>query len=235
MQTSRVPAMELTMTVLLTAARPDFERAIRAIRPDIKTRVIGSHVPEQRIAGPLWCFVDWVLPDVSGLEMCRRLRVASATQHSHITMLLDVEDSDARRRALSAGADDYLVGPVNAARLVERIGIEVPKVGPVPGEELLSHGEIAIYPAAYQVRFKGALVALRPNEMRILTHFVHNPDRVISRTRLIAEIGKDCDSLDERTVDVWIGRLRRALAAHGAPNPIRTVRSVGYVLDSIRG
>ena len=83
------------------------------------------------------------------------------------------------------------------------------------------------------MRWRGLPVALRPNEFALLVHFVEHPDRVFSRTALIATLGKDDNGIDERTVDVWVGRLRRALKSQGAPDPLRTVRSLGYVLDGI--
>lgn len=98
---------------------------------------------------------------------------------------------------------------------------------------LFRHGELTIDPGAFAARFRGRLVPLRPNEFRLLLHFVTHPDQVFSRASIIEHLGKDSDLLDERTVDVWTGRLRRALRAHGVPDPLRTVRSLGYVLDSI--
>ena len=97
----------------------------------------------------------------------------------------------------------------------------------------LRHGDLVVDPVAFAARYRGKLLNLRPNEFRLLAFFVANPDRVFSRTALIESLGKDSDLLDERTVDVWTGRLRRALREQGAPDPLRTVRSQGYVLDSI--
>ena len=99
----------------------------------------------------------------------------------------------------------------------------------------LKHGDLIVDPVAFAARYRGKLLILRPNEFRLLAFFVANPDRVFSRAALIASLGKDSDLLDERTVDVWTGRLRRALRDQGAPDPLRTVRSQGYVLDSIDG
>jgi len=98
----------------------------------------------------------------------------------------------------------------------------------------MRHGELVVDLAAFAARWQGRVIALRPNEFRLLAHFVAHPDRVFSRADLIASLGKDGDLLDERTVDVWTGRLRRALREHGVPDPLRTVRSLGYVLDSIQ-
>lgn len=223
----------MTMTVLLTSPDPKLLRDLARVRPDLRALPLGPDVPGERIEGPLWCFVDWLLPDISGLEMVRRLREARATRHSHITMVLDQADAEDKRRALRAGADDYLVGPLSPARLVERIDrVETPEL-PRADARRLTHGELVLDLAAHQARFRGFPVPLRPNEFRLLAFFIEHPDQVFSRAALIERIGKGEVGIDDRTVDVWIGRLRRALTAQGVPDPLRTVRSLGYVLDSL--
>lgn len=221
------------MTVLLAAQNTGLADALRSTRPDVHAITIGSDIPDQPIAGPVWCFVDWLLPEVSGLEMCRRLRQAPATGHGHITLVLEDGDAEARRRALRAGADDYLVGPLDAEKLTRRLDSYHPATPTFQNRGVLRHGEMTIDLGAHQARFRGNAVPLRPNEFRLLVHFVEHPDQLFSRAQLIEQVGKDADLLDERTVDVWVGRLRRALAAHDVPDPLRTVRSLGYVLDSL--
>ena len=223
------------MTVLLTASDPALLGSLRQRRPDVQALAIGSRIPEEAIAGPLWCFVDWLLPDISGLEMCRRLRDAATTRDSHITMVLEEPDPEAKRRALRAGADDYLVGPLDLLKLSERLALYQSAAPRTASPARLIHGELSVDLAAHQARFRGSAVPLRPNEFNLLAWFIAHPDQVFSRTSLIDQIGKDADAIDERTVDVWVGRLRRALAAHGVPDPLRTVRSLGYVLDSLAG
>jgi two-component system, OmpR family, phosphate regulon response regulator PhoB len=220
-------------TVILTSPRPDLLSVLGVKLPGL--RVIDSHPipPCEPIGGTIWCFVDWLLADTSGLEMCRRLRSVPATAHSHITMVLDDDDSDARRRALRAGADDYVLGPLTSDLLLERIQQFQPRAVSSKPQAKLSHGELTLDLTAHVVRWRGAPVPLRPNEFKLLTHFVENPDQVFSRASLIAILGKEGEVIDERTVDVWVGRLRRALMAHGVADPLRTVRSMGYVLDSV--
>lgn len=220
------------MTVLLTIQDPALLDALRAIRPDLRAVPIGPDVPGERFEDPLLCFVDWLLPEISGLEMVRRLREAKATRHGHITMVLESDDADERRRALRAGADDYLVGPLSPAKLSARLDLYCSDSPPPPQARLIQ-GDLAIDMAAHQVRIRGRPVSLRPNELRLLAHFMEHPNRVFTRSALIAHLGKGEEGIDERTVDVWIGRLRRALAAHGLPNPLRTVRALGYVMDSV--
>ncbi|HVR92053.1 MAG TPA: winged helix-turn-helix domain-containing protein [Novosphingobium sp.] len=228
-------AAHAPMTVLLAATDPALLASLRQRRPDVQALAIGSRIPDERIDGPLWCFVDWLLPDISGLEMCRRLRDAESTRDSHITMVLEEADPEARRRALRAGADDYLIGPLDLPKLAERLALYQSAPPRAPVLPRLTHGELSVDLAAHQARYRGVPAPLRPNEFNLLAWFLAHPDQVFSRTSLIGQIGKDAGAIDERTVDVWVGRLRRALAAHGVPDPLRTVRSLGYVLDSLPG
>ena len=191
---------------------------------------LDGEAPPAVADAPLWAFVDWVMEDMAGLEMCRRLRADPRTGAAHITMVLECDDGDDRRRALKAGADDYMIGPVDRTRVLDRvlaIGTQFPAHSP----QRVTAGELAIEPAAQQARWAGKLVTMPPNEFRLLRFFAENPNVVFTRQDLIAGLGKQDPPLDARTVDVWIGRLRRALKAAGASNPLRTVRSVGYVLD----
>ena len=180
-------------------------------------------------------FIDWLLPAMSGLELCRRLREASVGRRCHITLALETADAGQRRRALAAGADDYMRGPLTAEAIAARAGLEAAPARPVAGPRRHVHGELVLDLGAYQARYRDRPLPLRPNELRLLAHFLGNPDQVFSRSSLIVHLGKDGEAIEERTVDVWIGRLRRSLRAHGVADPLRTVRSVGYVLDSLPG
>lgn len=221
-------------TILLSAQDPDLLAALQRARPDMRALPIGPDIPDAHIEGPLWCFVDWLLPEISGLEMVRRLHADDRTRESHITMVLESNEPEDRRRALRAGADDYLVGPLDAGQIVRRLEQSVPsQQATLPKRGCLRHGEMTLDTAAYQVRYRGELVRLRPNEFQLFVHFLENPDRLFTRSNLIERIKTDGHAIDARTVDVWIGRLRRALGASGVPDPIRTVHSLGYVLDSL--
>lgn len=180
-----------------------------------------------------WCFVDWLLPDISGIEICRRLRETPATRYAHITMVLDEDDNEIKKRALKSGADDYLLGPLDADRLALRLHQYRRSQGTTPPAARLKSGDLHIDLSAVLVRYRDSRISLAPNEFRLLAHFIENPDRVYSRTSLIEVLGKDDSSIDERTVDVWVGRLRRALKAQGVPDNLRTVRAMGYVFDSL--
>jgi two-component system phosphate regulon response regulator PhoB len=220
-------------TILLTSNRPDLLAALGDSLPGLNALEIGPNPPQMRLSGRVWCFVDWLLPDISGLEMCRRLRAAATTAHSHITLVLDEDDGDARRRAMRAGADDYLVGPLTPELLLDRMQQYLPGTVGSNSQPKLAHGDLTLDLAAHVARWQGSPFPLRPNEFRLLIHFIEHPDQVFSRSSLIQILGKDSKTIDERTVDVWIGRLRRSLKAHGVPDPLRTVRSMGYVLDGI--
>lgn len=220
------------LTVFLTHA--PLVPELRAARPEVNIVLARSSVPDIAYGASVVCFVDWLLPEMSGLELCRRLRDVPATRESRVTMVLEEADPDAMRRALRAGADDYVVGPLDIERLLARIDACAAPGAPRPAGEL-RRGDLVIDRAAHQVRWRGAAVPLRPNQFRLLAHFLAYPDQLFSRAALIDRIGKDGEIIDERTVDVWVGRLRRALAAHGVPDPLRTVRAMGYVLDSLPG
>jgi len=158
------------------------------------------------------------------------LRCDPLTAQARVTMVLESDDLDSRKQALRAGADDYLLGPLTRAAILDRLMGSLP----VERNELapsLQWDHLAIDVAAFQARWRGKHLALMPNEFRLLRYFVEHPGRVFTRAQLIAALGKQEPQIDERTVDVWIGRLRRALRAAGAGDPVRTVRSLGYILD----
>jgi two-component system phosphate regulon response regulator PhoB len=225
--------MAESATVLLTGGDPHLAEALLRRRPDLTALPIGSKVPAEAFPGPVFGFIDWLLPDISGIELCRRLRQAGNTRHAHLTMVLDSGDAADRRQALNAGADDYLVGPLTPEALLDRVEAGRAAAPRLPEGRRLQHGELVIDLAAHQARFRGRPVPLRPNEFRLLVHFLDHPDQVLSRASLIAHIGRPGEAIEERTVDVWAGRLRRALRTAGAPDPLRTVRTLGYVLDSV--
>ncbi len=186
--------------------------------------------PLPLLDGKPWAFVDWVLPDLSGLELCRRLRCDPQTEAAHVTMVLEEDEADAKRRALRAGADDYLIGPIDRQSVLDRVlSVQLPEAD-LP-TRLLRLGDLSLDLAALQARWKDKAMALMPNEFRLLRYLMEQPGQVFSRSQLIAALGKRGQPIDERTVDAWVSRLRRALRDAGAGYPLRTVRSLGYVLD----
>ena len=219
-------------TILMTAEEAfdfaDFEHGETRFVFD-RLRAAG---PQRLLEGPVCAFVDWVMDDLSGLEMCRRLRADPRTTDAHITMVLESCDAEDKRRALAAGADDYMVGPVDRTTALDRVlAMGTGRTASVSTRPV-QLGDLEIDLPALQARWKDKPIPLRPNEFRLLRYFAENADRVLTRAALIDGLGKQEPPIDERTVDVWIGRLRRALRSVGAGEPIRTVRSLGYVYDS---
>jgi two-component system phosphate regulon response regulator PhoB len=188
--------------------------------------------PRRLVEGPMWAFVDWLMLDLSGLEMCRRLRADTRTQEAHVTIVLEHDDPEDRRRALRAGADDYIVGPLDRQKILDRVLALQSRRQQRHATQLVELGPLTIDLGAQQARWRETPIPLRPNEFRLLRFLAENPNRVLSRAELIEGLGKQDPPIDPRTVDVWIGRLRRAFKAAGAGNPLRTVHAMGYVLDS---
>ena len=220
-------------TLLIPSGYPELISDLVVRRPDWD--VIALHPAHLQSSLPPggWAFVDWIGEAMSGLELCRRLREAKGAPNLHITMVLDQGDCEERRRSLKAGADDYVQGPLSSEIVFERVTTnDNPGETSTPLHSRLVNGDLSLDLAAHQLRWRGEPVPLRPNEFRLLIHFMEHPDQVFSRTALIEHLGKDGEAIDERTVDVWVGRLRRSLTTHGAPDPLRTVRAMGYVMDS---
>ena len=192
---------------------------------------IDGSGPRRLVEGPMWAFVEWVMADLSGLEMCRRLRADQRTQDAHITIVLERDDQEDRRRALRAGADDYIVGPLDRQKILDRV-LALQARQPRHAAQQLELGNLQIDLGAQQARWKETPIPLRPNEFRLLRFLAENPNRVLSRQEMIEGLGKQDPPIDPRTVDVWVGRLRRAFRASGANNPLRTVHAMGYVLDT---
>jgi two-component system phosphate regulon response regulator PhoB len=182
------------------------------------------------IEGAPWAFIDWELPGLSGLEICRRLRCDPLTAHAHVTIVLD-DDQNKKRLALRGGADDYIVGPVDRRMLLDRLLAMKLRHSQNRVRQSIELGALTVDLTAFQARWQDQPIALRPTEFRLLRYFAEHPGRVFTRAQLIDALGKHDLQIDERTVDVWVGRLRRALRAAGAVDALRTVRSLGYVLD----
>ena len=193
---------------------------------------LGPEGPRRLVEGQMWAFVDWLMDDLAGLEMCRRLRADTRTSSAHITIVLEKDDVEDRRRALNAGADDYIVAPINRTIILDRV-MALQSQRRSHSTNRIEVGKLSIDMVALRAMWGDTVINLRPNEFRLLRYFAENPDQVLSRQNLIEGIGKQEPPIDERTVDVWIGRLRRALKAAGAGDPLRTIRSLGYVFDSV--
>lgn len=217
-------------TVLFTTHQPELFNAVQLERPDVALMVIGSTVPPLDPSSAIWCFVDFILNPVSGIEVCRRLRNEPATQSANITMVFDELNANLVSLALNAGADDYTVGKLSINHVVSRLDIKTTQARWL--NTTIELGGLTIEPLARRIRYKGHRVDVAPNEFNLLLHLAQQPDRVFTRADIIKLIGKPSEQIDRRTVDVWIGRLRKAFSLAGAPNIIRTVRPLGYMLET---
>ena len=176
--------------------------------------------------------LDWMLPKVSGIEVCRRLRGRPETRNLPIIMLTARGEESDRVRGLDTGADDYLTKPVSMVELNARIRAVLRRIRPGLADDRVSHGDIIIDRVAHRVKRDGKEVHLGPTEFRLLDYLMQHPGRVFSREQLLDAVWGSDVYVEVRTVDVHVGRLRKALTVtEGSRDPIRTVRSAGYALD----
>ena len=175
--------------------------------------------------------LDWMLPSLSGIEVCRQIRRRPATRDLPVIMVTArTEDADAVR-ALDTGADDYIAKPFAVDALMARIRALLRRSASVPQKGTLAFGDLLMDQDAHRVTRGGRALHLGPTEYRLLEHFLAHPRRVFSREQLLDAVwGRDIH-VELRTVDVHIRRLRKAINAEGEADLIRTVRSAGYALD----
>jgi two-component system, OmpR family, phosphate regulon response regulator PhoB len=172
--------------------------------------------------------LDWMLPDISGLEYARRLRREKLTQDLPIIMLTARAEEEDKVRGLDSGADDYLTKPFSTRELLARINALLRRASPLSVETPMEIDGLALDPATHRVLAGGNSVTLGPTEFRLLHFFMTHPERVHSRERLLNGVWGDNVYVEERTVDVHIRRLRKALAPTGHERLIQTVRGAGY-------
>jgi two-component system phosphate regulon response regulator PhoB len=175
--------------------------------------------------------LDWMLPRVSGIEVCRRLRARPESKRTPIIMLTARGEEGDRVRGLETGADDYVVKPYSPAEVVARVRALLRRARPALGDETLEFSGIAMDLAEHRVSRDGQPIHLGPTEYRLLLTLMERPGRVLSRAQLLDLVWGPDVHVEDRTVDVHIRRLRKALGAGGALDPIRTVRGAGYALD----
>jgi len=175
--------------------------------------------------------LDWMLPKLSGIEVCRRLRGRAETRNLPIIMLTARGEETDRVRGLDTGADDYMTKPFSMTELTARIRAVLRRIRPGLADDRVNHADIVIDRVAHRVRRAGKEIHLGPTEFRLLDHLMKHPGRVFSREQLLDAVWGSDVYVEARTVDVHVGRLRKALNVEGTVNPIRTVRSAGYSLD----
>ncbi len=197
----------------------DGEEALRSVQEDVPDLIL----------------LDWMLPLMSGIEVCRQLRRQTGTANVPIIMLTARGEEGDRIRGLDAGADDYVSKPFSPTELVARIRAVLWRIRPALADEALGYADIVMDLVAHRVTRAGKPLHLGPTEFRLLRHFMEHPGRVFSREQLLDSVwGKDV-YVEARTVDVHIRRLRMALNGESNADLIRTVRAAGYALDATPG
>jgi two-component system, OmpR family, phosphate regulon response regulator PhoB len=214
-------ALTLLLRYNLEAARYTVETASRGDEAEIKLRE----------SPPDLVILDWMLPGLSGIEICRRLRARSETRQIPIIILTARGEESERIRGLATGADDYIVKPFSVPELIARVSALLRRAAPEKVTDVLSFGDLEMDREKRRVSRAGRAIELGPTEYRLLEYLMERPGRVFSREQLLDGVwGRDI-YIDERTVDVHIGRLRRALNRGHETDPIRTVRGAGYALN----
>jgi two-component system phosphate regulon response regulator PhoB len=174
--------------------------------------------------------LDWMLPNVSGIEVCRRLKSRTDTRNVPVIMLSARSEENDRVRGLETGADDYVVKPYSVAELLARVRSHLRRTRPASVGQRLEFEDIILDAETHRVTRAEKSLKLGPTEFRLLATFMEKPERVWSRDQLLDRVwGRDI-YVDTRTVDVHVGRLRKALCAYGGSDPVRTVRGAGYAL-----
>ena len=174
--------------------------------------------------------LDWMMPQLSGIEVCRRLKSNSKTRQIPVIMLSARAEEVDRVRGLETGADDYVAKPYSVIELMARVKAHLRRIRAAAVGNRLEYGDIMLDPETHKVFRSQSELKLGPTEFRLLSTFMEKPGRVWSRDQLLDRVwGRDI-YVDTRTVDVHVGRLRKALCQHGGDDPLRTVRGAGYAL-----
>ncbi|WP_281856520.1 phosphate regulon transcriptional regulator PhoB [Litoreibacter halocynthiae] len=185
--------------------------------------MVQEHAPDVVV-------LDWMLPNVSGIEICRQIKAKSETRDTPVIMLSARSEETDRVRGLETGADDYVVKPFSVAELLARIRTQLRRSRPSAVGHRLEFEDVVMDVEEHRVFRSDVLLKLGPTEFRLLATFMERPGRVWSREQLLDRVwGRDI-YVDTRTVDVHVGRLRKALCANGGNDPVRTVRGAGYAL-----
>ena len=198
--------------------------------------VVEAHDGEEALTvarerNPDLVLLDWMLPLMSGIEVCRQLRRQPATRNLPIVMLTARGEEGDKLRGLDSGADDYVTKPFSPSELIARIKAVLRRAKPALAEEMLRYEDLSMDLAAHRVRRNGRDVHLGPTEFRLLRYLLEHPARVFSREQLLDVVWGHDVYVEPRTVDVHIRRLRKAINGPDETDLIRTVRSAGYALD----
>ena len=214
-------ALGLLLRYNLEAEGYDVEVVTRGDEADVRLK---ESVPDLLV-------LDWMLPGLSGIELCRRLRARPETERLPIIMLTARGEESERIRGLTTGADDYVVKPFSTPELMARVRAMLRRARPELVSSVLKAGDLEIDRETHRVRRSGREIHLGPTEYRLLEFLMQSPGRVYSREQLLDGVWGMDVYVDERTVDVHIGRLRKAINRSRDRDPIRTVRGAGYAFD----
>jgi two-component system phosphate regulon response regulator PhoB len=213
---------------LVTLLRYNFEAAGYEVATALDGDEALMAIAERR---PDLIVLDWMLPSISGLEVCRQVRRKAETRDVPVIMLTARGEEADRVRGLDSGADDYVTKPFSPTELVARVRAVLRRARPSTAEEALDYSGIHMDLAAHRVTRNGRAIHLGPTEFRLLRHFLEHPGRVFAREQLLDAVWGHDVYVEPRTVDVHIRRLRKAINGDNEPDVIRTVRSAGYALD----
>jgi two-component system, OmpR family, phosphate regulon response regulator PhoB len=202
------------------------------VRVEMRGDDAALHLMED---APDLLILDWMLPGLSGIELCRRLRQRAETRALPIIMLTARGEESERIRGLATGADDYVVKPFSVTELMARVKALLRRANPSLAADIIEMGDLSLDRTTKRVRRAGREVKLGPTEFRLLECLMRSPGRVYGRDQLLDQVwGRDAE-IDDRTVDVHVGRLRKAVTASKQADPIRTVRGAGYAFDETFG
>lgn len=226
----------MAATILIVEDEEDL-RTLLGYNLEAKDYVVNSASCEEEASQsiheklPDLILLDWMLPGTSGIELCRRWRANRVTTNIPIIMLTARGEETERVRGLATGADDYIVKPFSMPELLARIKAILRRVNPSSVATILKEGELELDRSTHRVMRSGREIHLGPTEYRLLEYLMSKPGRVRLRQQLLDNVWGTENFVDERTVDVHIGRLRKSLSRRNEKDPIRTVRGSGYAFD----
>lgn len=215
-------ALSVLLRYNLEAEGYEVETVLRGDEAELR---LSERVPDLLI-------LDWMLPGLSGIELCRRLRARTETSRLPILMLTARSEENERVRGLVTGADDYVVKPFSTPELMARVKAMLRRAKPEVVSTVLKSGDVTLDRETHRVHRRGREIRLGPTEFRLLEFLMTSPGRVYSRSQLLDGVWGHDIYVDERTVDVHVGRLRKALNVSNMRDIIRTVRGAGYSLDA---
>jgi two-component system phosphate regulon response regulator PhoB len=226
----------MTTTLLIVEDEADLSELMRYNLEAEGFRVISAESGDEAVERirdgvPDLILLDWMLPGLSGIELTRRWRSRDETARTPIIMITARGEEEERVRGLATGADDYVVKPFSMPELVARIQALLRRSSPQLLANVLRAGDLEIDRQSHRVRRAGRDLHLGPTEYRLLEYLMRHPGRVYSREQLLDGVWGNDVYVDERTVDVHVGRLRKAINRGREPDPIRTVRGAGYAFD----